>query len=280
MDKIDLCIVSYNAKDKLERMLHSLYELNDPALFEVYIADNGSTDGSSDMLYSLQKDYYYDLSFNRNVGYSAACNQLAHAGSSPFIGLLNCDVWFEENNIQDIINSFAAHPDTAVIGPKQRDENGNITHAGIVGTNTAPTHRSWQVSDPNNELHRDFVECVTVSGSAYFVRRSVWREITDGANYMRLYDKFAEQSAYKLRVTPKAWTDKPGGFLSTPHYYEETFCSYYIRHLGYKVCYDGSISMGHSWHGSHEQGSPMDKMFRLSQAMFREACGYFGIEHD
>lgn len=278
--KIDLCIVSYNAKEKLERMLHSLYESNDPELFDVYIADNGSTDGSLDLLYALQKDYHYDLFFNRNVGYSAACNQLAYAGKNPFIGLLNCDVWFEEDNIKDIINSFYDHPEAAVIGPKQRDEKGNITHAGIVGSNTEPKHRSWQVSDPNDELHKDFVECVTVSGSAYFVRRSVWQEIVDNADYMILYDKFAEQSAQRLRVSPLSWTSNPGGFLSTPHYYEETFCSYYIRHLGYKVCYDGSISMGHSWHGSHEKGSPMDKMFRISQAMFREACDHFEIARD
>jgi glycosyltransferase involved in cell wall biosynthesis len=278
--KIDLCIVSYNAKDKLQRLIESIYELNDNLLFDVYIADNSSTDGSATLLKELQGDYGYKLFLNPNVGYSAACNQLAAAGNNEIIALLNADVWFGEGSLEGMINSFNTHPEAAVIGPKQRDERGHITHAGIIGTNDAPAHRGWHKPDPNDSQFRDFIECVTVSGSAYFVRRSVWNEIINNKDYMMLYDRFAEQSADRLRILPRYWTDNPGGFLSTPHYYEETFCSYFVRHLGYKVCYDGSVSIGHSWHGSHEQGSAMDKMFRVSQSMFREACDHFGIQRD
>jgi hypothetical protein len=34
--KIDLCVVSYNAKEKTERLIHSLYDLNDNSLFDLY----------------------------------------------------------------------------------------------------------------------------------------------------------------------------------------------------------------------------------------------------
>lgn len=280
INKVDLCIVSYNALEKTERLLHSIYELNDNSLFDVYVADNGSSDGSAEALVHLAKDYGFTYFQNPNVGYSAACNQLAYAGTNNIIGLLNCDVWFDANNIRQIIDSFLLHPDAGVIGPKQRDENGNITHAGIVGSNIAPRHRGWQQPDKLDTEYKDFIECVTVSGSAYFVRRSIWEEASSNREYMRLYDKFADHSSSRLRVSPKYWLDNPGAFLSTPHYYEETFASYFIRHLGYKICYDGTISMGHSWHGSHEKNSKMDKMFTVSQAMFREACDHFEITHD
>jgi hypothetical protein len=120
--------------------------------------------------------------------------------------------------------------------------------------------------DPNDTLFKDRVECVTVSGSAYFIRREVWNTLTCNSKYRKLY--------------PNAI----GAFLPTPHYYEETWCSYFARHLGYNVIYDGSVSIGHSWHASSpkpgEGYSIADAQFKTSQSIFRGACDYMGIERD
>lgn len=279
--KLDLCIVSYNAADKLERLLDSLINHNDTSLFNIHIADNDSTDRSRDIIESYcEQGHIANALYNPNIGYSAACNQLASLGTGNVVGLLNSDVWFPSGTITQLVDSFNSHPDVAIIGPKQRDENGHITHAGIIGSNTEPKHRGWHVEDKQDKLFKDFIECVTVSGSAYFVRSDVWKTLSSNQTYVELYNKFAEISALKLKVHPMYWKDNIGAFLSTPHYYEETWCSYYARHLGYKVCYDGNISIGHSWHGSHAKGSYMDNMFKVSQEMFRMACDKFGIERD
>jgi hypothetical protein len=115
-------------------------------------------------------------------------------------------------------------------------------------------------------LYRDQINCVTVSGSAYFVRRDVWDDMTNNKQYRELYP------------------DAIGAFLPTPHYYEETWCSYFARHLGYNVVYDGSISIGHSWHASSpkpgEGISNADKYFPISREIFRKACDHIGIERD
>ena len=72
--------------------------------------------------------------------------------------------------------------------------------------------------------------------------------------------------------------------LPTPHYYEETWCSYLARHRGYNVVYDGSVSIGHSWHASSpkpgEGYSHADAQFKVSQSIFRNACDQLGIERD
>lgn len=279
-DKVlDLCIVSYNVKDKMDRLLRSISK---PELerVNIHIVDNNSSDGSYDFLRSVQDEYGFSLRRNPNIGYSAACNYMASLTDSALIGLLNSDIWFVDGAIDKIIESFDLHPEAAVIGPKQRDERGNITHAGIVGTNRAPKHRGWHEPDLADTEFRDFIECVTISGSAYFVRRSAWEDLAKNKTYLALYNKFAELTASILRTDPKYWTDNPGAFLSTPFYYEETAASYLLRALGYKICYDGSISIGHSWHSSHDRGSEMDKMFRLSQSMFREVCDVFNVERD
>ena len=262
---IDLCIVNYNTRHLLNRFLDCLH--NDLHLVEkqwnLYIADNNSSDDSQEWL-KLNNNRYHidDVRFNDNIGYSAACNQLASMGSSEVICLLNADVWMDSYSVNAAMNSFYENTVIDILGPKQRDENGFITHAGIIGSNTAPKHRGWKEHDPNDILYRDIVECVTVSGSAYFIRRDVRDSLTNDKQYRQMY--------------PHA----TGAFLPTPHYYEETWCSYFARHRGYKVFYDGSISIGHSWHKSSSVGSEADSKFPVSRDIFRKACDFIGIERD
>ena len=265
---IDLCVVNYNTKDKLKRFLDTLHsDVNNPNLWSLYISDNGSTDGSWEWLDSVKDSYRISGGWNNeNIGYSAACNMMADYSNGDIIGLLNADVWMTSNDVSRIQNIFDENSDIHILGPKQRAENGYITHAGIIGTNTKPKHRGWMINDPNDMMFRDRIDCVTISGSAYFIRREVWNALTNHPKYRELYP------------------DAIGAFLPTPHYYEETWCSYFARHLGYNVVYDGSVSIGHSWHASSpkptEGYSHADAMFPISREIFRKACDHLGIERD
>ena len=162
-----------------------------------------------------------------------------------------------------------------VYGPKQRDEKGNITHAGIFGTNTKPQHRGWKAKDPGDELFRDTLGAVTVSGSAYFVKKAVWENLTYDPQYIELLGYLVGSGK-----VPSWSILSDGAFLPTPHYYEETWCSYFARHRGYSVIYDGHVSIGHSWHASSDVGGEQDSMFKVSQSIFRDACDLMGIERD
>lgn len=269
---IALCVVNYNTKNLLQRLLDTLHADADicPNAWNLYISDNSSSDGSWEWLEeSTVKDKKYRLSAawkNENIGYSAACNLMAAKSHSDIIGFLNADVWLTTEDVLKIQNIFNNDKGIHILGPKQRDENGYITHAGIIGTNTAPKHRGWRQHDPKDILYKDQIECVTVSGSAYFVRRNVWESLTNNLKYREIYP------------------DAIGAFLPTPHYFEETWCSYFARHLGYNVVYDGTVSIGHSWHASSpkpgEGYSHADAYFKTSQQIFRKACDYIGIERD
>jgi GT2 family glycosyltransferase len=266
---IDLCVVNYNTKDLLKRFLDSLHsDVNEQnKIWNLYVCDNGSSDGSWSWIEQNRSSYQITAGWNNdNIGYSAACNGMASYSSGDIICLLNADVWLTTNDLVKVQNIFDSNPDIHILGPKQRDENGFITHAGIVGTNTAPAHRGWRQHDPNDVLFKDRIDCVTVSGSAYFIRRSVWEALRYDSEYAKMY--------------PGAL----GAFLPTPHYYEETWCSYFARHRGYKVVYDGSVSIGHSWHASSPKPgkgySHADVQFKTSQSIFRKACDTIGIERD
>jgi GT2 family glycosyltransferase len=272
---IDLCVVNYNTVNLLDRFIKTLHhDLQDVdsvtksnKYWSLFISDNDSTDGTIDYIKDISGKYHIDKLFiNRNIGYAAACNLMASKGDSEIIGLLNADVWMKNEDVTKIVNIFNNNSDIHILGVKQRDEQGRITHAGIVGTNVQPVHRGWMLSDPQDTMFKDNIECVTVSGSAYFIRRNVWNVLTNNVKYKQLYP------------------DAIGAFLPTKHYYEETWCSYFARHLGYNVVYDGSVSIGHSWHASSpkrgEGESVVDQQWLVSQSMFRKACDYFGIHRD
>jgi len=270
---IDLCVVNHNTRPQLQRFLDTLHsdaKDSNGALkknWNLYITDNDSTDDFVSWLRKHEENYSIDRTYLRqNIGYSSAINMMASKSSSDIIGILNGDVWMTSEDCRKIQTIFNENEDIHILGPKQRDENGLITHAGIIGTNTQPKHRGWREPDPDDVLYKDRIDCVTVSGSAYFIRRDVWNSMTNNSKYQEIY--------------PGAI----GAFLPTPHYYEETWCSYFARHLGYNVVYDGSVSIGHSWHASTpkpgEGISQADRYFPISREIFRKACDYIGIERD
>ena len=259
---LDICVVSYNTVDKLKRFLETV-NLSDPSLWNLYVADNGSTDGSQKLIednmdtYNITKAFY-----NENIGFASACNQLAALGDSEIVGLFNADVWMVPGHVNNLLETLAENPNIAILGPKQMDERHEIVHAGIFGPMTAPTHRGWRESDPTDSMYKDLVQCLTVSGSAYLVRRSVWDSLTSCPIYQEQFEC-------------------DGAFLPTKHYYDETWCSYHAIAHGYEVWYDGRMpSFGHSWHASSTVGGFADALFTVSQKMFREACDNHGIPHD
>lgn len=264
---IDLCVVNYNTSSLLKRFLDTLHRDSSEKNWKLFVADNDSNDSTIEFLKQDSHKYKIDSLFlNKNVGYSTACNRMAQRGDSSVIGLLNADVWMTNEDVNKIVRIFNKEPDIHILGVKQRDEVGRITHAGIVGTNTKPVHRGWMLEDQQDAMFRDRIECVTVSGSAYFIRRTVWSALTNNVRYKQLYP------------------DAIGAFLPTRHYFEETWCSYFARHLGYNVVYDGSVSIGHSWHASSPkpgQGkSEVDSQWAVSQDAFRKACDHFAIPRD
>lgn len=214
LTKINLCTVSFNTKDLLARQIECLKEGykedKDKDLFDLTVLDNASSDGTGAYLIDfIESDDRPEFLTNfyiekENRGYSFGCNSLGSAGTGEIIGLLNADVWLTTDDVRKIAESFDNHPEMDIMGPKQRNEKGQIVHAGIEGTNTAPKHRGWNVFDPDDALFRDYKEMVTVSGSAYFIRRSVWDELTA----CPLYRKGVDSSSEIV-----------GAFLPTPHYY-------------------------------------------------------------
>jgi GT2 family glycosyltransferase len=171
--QVDLLVVNYNTKDLLKRLVDTLHDSiddHDNLPWKLYISDNGSTDGSIEMLREwCTFPVRYNIAAvvqNENVGYAKAINHLASISNSEFLCAVNADTWFTTNHVREVIDTFNENLRIGVVGVKQMDEEKKIRHGGIFWDGeTNPIHRSWAMPDPNDYLCKDIKQCWTVSGS-------------------------------------------------------------------------------------------------------------------
>lgn len=208
-----------------------------------------------------------------NWGYARSCNFAAkecEPYEPDYLAFFNADVTLTPGAIDECIAAMEDHPDWGVLGPRQINSKGLVTHAGIFGREDKPRHRAWQM--PNHPRYGDVAEAVTVSGSAYFVRADCWYELIDCVTYKEIVEELTPPDDVARRSL--------GAFLPTKHFFEETWCSYHARAHGWKVVYYGPVIVHHEWHQASPVGGWAERQFPLSQRLFRQACDKHGIAHD
>lgn len=117
-------IVTYNGMKWLSRCLQSVMDSSYPA--DVYIVDNGSTDGSIDYCRRFVHDFFDDKSIVRqmscNVGFGAANNialRYALEKGYEWVYLLNQDAWVEPDTFDKLIGASVGNPEYGVLSPLQ-----------------------------------------------------------------------------------------------------------------------------------------------------------------
>jgi GT2 family glycosyltransferase len=242
---VDVVVVSYKTPDLLHDFITSYVEHGfdgcDLTVIDICNERNRmiTTDGSW-------------IQIDENIGYGKACNIGASRGGNDVIFLANADTLLSED-FKQCYEALILNESWGVLGPRQVNEHNQITAGGIIGTERNIGQRGWMETDHGQ--YSDILEdAKSVSGALYFIKRSVWDE---------------------LIACPLG----PGtGFLETPHYFDETFCSYHVRAHGYKTVYYGPAKMIHLWHRASPHGGWADNQFNTSQQMMREACAKHGLE--
>jgi len=97
---VSVVIVNFNTKNALRRCLLSLDEA-----VEVIVVDNGSTDGSVEMLQEFSHARLIQNSANR--GFGAANNQGIQAATRPLVLLLNSDAYATRGSVSILASVFA-----------------------------------------------------------------------------------------------------------------------------------------------------------------------------
>ncbi|HLD92285.1 MAG TPA: glycosyltransferase family 2 protein [Patescibacteria group bacterium] len=126
--KLSIVIVNLNTVDLTEGCIKSIYKhkLNFP--FEVLVTDNGSNDGSVEMLKKYDKMYdNFTAIFNdNNTGYAKANNQGIRKSKGEYILLLNNDTVVYENSLNKLVEFAEKNPDAGVVGSKLLNIDGTL----------------------------------------------------------------------------------------------------------------------------------------------------------
>ena len=105
---ISVIIPVYNASKYIEKAI--LSALTQKYVKEVVVVNDGSTDGTTEILLQLQNDYsrvsVYNHEGNVNKGRSASRNLALRKATQPFIAFLDADDFYLENRFENDIKLF------------------------------------------------------------------------------------------------------------------------------------------------------------------------------
>jgi O-antigen biosynthesis protein len=123
--ELSVIIVNYNVKHFLEQCLHSVVKASKNINTEIFVVDNNSADGSSQLVRKKFPDVHF-IENKINVGFSKANNQAIRKSTGKYILLLNPDTVVEEDTFAKTINFMNDHPTAGGLGVKMIDGKGNF----------------------------------------------------------------------------------------------------------------------------------------------------------
>ncbi len=128
---VSIIIVNYNTKDILYNCLTSIYKHTQNLNFEIIVSDNGSTDGSIEMIKHNFPQVIL-IENNANLGFGAANNRGLKIASGKYIFYLNSDTILLNNAVKIFYDYWENSSEKATLGAlgcNLLDENLNITHS-------------------------------------------------------------------------------------------------------------------------------------------------------
>lgn len=118
LSDVAIVIVGWNACRYVRDCIASLYKARwNNVSFEIIYVDNGSHDGSVEMVRSQFPDVR-TIANERNLGYCPAANQGAGIASSRYLFFLNDDTIVEPDAVRILVEFMEARPHGGVVGAR------------------------------------------------------------------------------------------------------------------------------------------------------------------
>lgn len=114
---VSVIIVNYNVKHFAEQCLHSVKTATGELSIEVFLVDNGSTDGSVEYLKNRFPSVEIIVN-DENLGFGRANNLALSRAKGRYLLILNPDTILGEDTIKQLVNYLDANPRAGAVGPK------------------------------------------------------------------------------------------------------------------------------------------------------------------
>ena len=266
---VSIIIVNYNTKQLLTDCLNSIYEQTKGIDFEVIVSDNGSKDGSIEM---LKTDFPQVILIenNANLGFGAANNRGLAIAKGKYIFYLNSDTILLNNAVKIFFDYW--------------EENGEKEKIGALGTNLidADGNYSWSYGSiygefsSTKELLKDRTKLLIGSYKAairHYVFRKDLREVLKKKNvsyYTGVVGYISGADLFLLNNNYARFDENI--FL----YYEETDLEYQLTKAGFVCKVINGPKIVHLEGGSEKKTSlEVVDLASFSKINLFKSCIYF-----
>lgn len=122
------CIVTYNNIATIDNALSSLFKCT-AATFELFVVDNGSTDGT---LEHIAKNYpqVTIIKTGKNIGFGAGHNFILDRLNSDYHAIINPDIIVRDDVLSKMAEYLDSNPDIGMLSPEIRFPDGRLQILG------------------------------------------------------------------------------------------------------------------------------------------------------
>ena len=256
MEKLAIVILNWNGEAMLKRYLPGVLQYSQDEA-TVYVADNGSTDGSVAML----REHFPQVKLivlDKNWGFAEGYNKALAQVEADYYVLLNSDIEVTHHWLTPLVEFMDNHQEVAACQPKLLSvaDHDSFEYAGACGGYMDRygypfcRGRVFDVVERDNGQYDTVAEVLWATGAALFVRARIYKEVggLDGRF-------FAHQ--------------------------EEIDMCWRMRLRGYKVCCVPDSVVYHVGGGTLPKGNPMKTFlnFRNSLTMLYKCLPDSELHH-
>ena len=209
---LSIIVVNYNGKDLLKQCLSSVQAASSTVSLETIVIDNGSTDGSQEMLRSEFPQVRCVFN-DRNQGFATANNQGIGIADGRFVLLLNSDTEIAGDSLTNLLGFAGGNPEAGIVGCRLTFADGTLQHSvrsfpsvwnlfceATFLTELFPRSRLFGKYNRGDFDYDQPSEADWVSGAFFLIRRDVIEAIglLDEQFFM-----YSEEMDYCLRASEK-----------------------------------------------------------------------------
>lgn len=184
MDKVAIVILNWNGCDMLRSFLPSVMQHSYADGVAVYVADNGSADGSIEML-RREFPLVRLIELDKNYGFAGGYNLALQRVEAEYVMLLNSDVEVTEHWLEPLVTYMDAHPEVAACQPKIRSyhQRTSFEYAGAAGGFIDRygypfcRGRMMGVVEEDHGQYDTVIPVFWVTGAALFIRLDDYRAV-------------------------------------------------------------------------------------------------------
>lgn len=247
---VSIIIVNYNTCSLTSNCLKSIFEHTKDVVFEVIVSDNGSKDGSVEMIKQAFPQVVL-IENNANLGFGAANNRGLNIAKGKYIFYLNSDTILLNNAVKYLFDYWETSPDKdniGALGGLLQNEHGCIIHSG--GQLPTLTHEILFLC-----------RCILSSFGLIFNRTHTYS--TGEIGYVTGADLFMQNN-------DDAKFDE-NYFM----YYEESDMQYNLQHKGLKRVLIEGPKIIHLEGGSDKKKSAKYDFKKKTSKYYWESCVYY-----